>query len=441
MRLFCSSTRTHFCTRMKTLRSGTAWMSSMPRILFKSILWVSLLPLIASPGTLAASTSLGVSFEGVQATVAIGLGIPHATALDVAGNLYVTDLIDSQVLKIPRGATSVNCTVSGSCISLGGGFAQPTGVAVDANGTVFVTDASTQSLYKITAVGTQTTVVSGLASPSGIALASDGTAFVAVSNAILRITAAGVASTFATGPAQPGGVALGANGTLYVADVAGNQIVQFSPGGAQTTLATGLSAPQSIALDGAGNLYVTDTGNNRIVSVPAAGSGYLCPLNCTILAVQTSSPSGVSSDASGNLYVADTGHNQVVKLTQDAGFGTYPVAASNANPATSLILNYLLYSSSCASPPTIRVLTRGAAGKDFTVDPSVSVCSPGTPDSLSLTVNFAPFSPGLRGGSVEFIDSAGVTQVATYLHGIGKGPQITWTPGVVTNALTTPATP
>jgi sugar lactone lactonase YvrE len=384
----------------------------------------------------AATRSTGVGFQGLQGTVAIGFGIPHGTAIDTAGNVYVTDLIDSRVLKVPRGAAGVNCTVSGTCASIGSGFAQPTGVALDASGNLFVTDASTQSLYKITAAGAQTTVASGLAGASGVAVAPDGSAYVAVSGAIKRVSAAGAVSTFAAGPAQPGGIALSPAGILYVADVSGNRVLEFATGGAQTTLATGLNAPQSVALDGAGNLYVADTGNNRVLALPSTGSGYVCPASCTVLAVTVSSPNGVASDAGGDLYIADTGNNQVVKLASDADFGASPVVASNANPAASITLNYLLYSASCAALPSVSVLTRGTAGKDFTYSAAANVCTPGSgsPDSLAITVNFAPLSPGLRTGSVQFTDSTGVTQVATYLHGVGQGPEITWMPGVVTTA-------
>lgn len=397
--------------------------------------------ILSSPSLLAATRTTGVGFEGLQSTVAIGLGIPHATAIDAAGNLYVTDLIDSQVVKIPRGAASPNCTVTGSCTVIGSGFAQPTGVAVDASGNVYVTDASTQSLYKITPTGVQATIASNLAAPSSLALASDGSIFVAVSGAIVRVSSGGAVSNFAAGPSEPGGLALSSTGTLYLADLTGNRVLAFAPNGAQTTFASGLNAPQSIALDGAGTLYVADTGNNRILSLPSTGAGYVCPADCTVLALQVSTPNGIASDSSGNLYVADTGHGQVVKLAEDADFHTAPVVASNANPAASLTLNYLLYGSSCASPPTVAVLTRGATGKDFTYDPAANVCTPGTPDALAVTVNFAPLSPGLRTGSVQFIDSTGIPQVATYLHGIGKGPQITWTPGVVAPVMTTPSTP
>ena len=398
---------------------------------------VALVVLLGSSSSAhAASRTTGVGFQGLQSTVAIGLGIPHAAAIDAAGNVYVTDLINSKVLKVPRGTSSANCTVAGSCTQIGSGFTQPSAVAVDASGNVFVTDAATESLYKVTPAGAQTVLASGLVGVSGVALAADGTVYLAISGNINRVSPAGVLSHFATGPAQPGGIAVAANGNVYLADISDGSVLQYTPAGVQTTFVSGLSSPQSVALDGTGNLYISDTGNNRILTVPATGPAYVCPADCTVLALQVGSPSGIASDASGNVYVADTGHQQLVKLTQDADFGASPIVASNANPAASLTLNYLLYGSSCASPPTVSVLTRGAANRDFTATPSASVCTPGTPDSLAVTVNFAPLSPGLRTGSVQFLDATGVPQVGTYLHGVGKGPLITWTPGVITAAIT-----
>ena len=408
-----------------------------PRVwLSKTLLVVTLLATVCHDPIRGQVRASGVGFEGLQSTIAIGLGIPHATAIDGAGNVYVTDLIDSEVLRISHGAAGANCTVRGDCTPIGSGFAQPTAVAVDAAGDVFVTDASTQDLYKITPAGAQTTLATGLLSPSGVALASDGTIYVAVSGAIKRVRVGGAVSTFATGPAEPGGLALSTSGNLYLADTGNDRVLAFAAGGAQTTLAIGLNGPKSIALDGAGNLYVTDTGNNRVLLVPTTGVGYVCPGECTVLAVQASTPNGVASDASGNLYVADTGHGQVVKLAQDAEFGVSPVVATNANPATSLTLNYRLYGSSCAAPPAVSVLTRGAANKDFSYAATANICTPGAPDSLAVVVKFAPLSPGLRTGSVQFIDSTGIPQVATYLHGVGKGPRITWIPGVVTSPMT-----
>jgi sugar lactone lactonase YvrE len=388
----------------------------------------------ALPGT-ACAASPGAVFQGQQATVAIGLGIPHATAVDAAGNIYVTDLIDSRVFRIQRASSGLNCTVAGSCTSIGSGFVQPAAIAVDAQGSVYVADASTQSLYKITTAGTQTTLASNLSGASGIALASDGGIYVAVTGSVKRVSAAGAVTTFATGPAQPGGIWLAAGGKIYVADVSGNRVVAIAPGGVQSTVATGLNAPQSVALDNAGNLYITDTGNNRVVSVPATAVGYVCPADCAISAANVKTPGGVSSDANGSLYIADTGDQQLVKLAMDADFGTSTVNAPGGTAPTAITLNYLLNSSSCASPPTVKVLTRGTSAKDFTYNSAENVCTHGASDLLSITVRFAPLSPGLRRGSVQLTDSTGISQVATYLHGIGTGPEITWTPGVVTTAV------
>ena len=397
----------------------------------------TLISFAASPPTVfSASRTAGVGFLGLQSTVAIGLGIPYGTAIDAASNLYVTDLIDSKVLKIPRGATNSNCTVTGSCTEIGSGFVQPIALAVDSSGNLYVADAAIQSLYKVTPAGTQTVIATGLVGVSGVALAADGTAYLAVAGHIVKISPGGVSSVFANSSAQPGGIAVSANGTIYLADLGGGKVFAYSAAGASSIVALGLSSPQSLALDGAGNLYISDTGNDRILAISATGNGFVCPADCTALAIQTIMPSGVASDPSGNLYLADTGNQRVVKLTQDADFGASPVVSSNTVAATSLTLNYLLYSSTCASPPTVSVLTRGAVDKDFTSNPAASVCTPGTPDALAVTVNFAPLSPGLRTGSVQFMDATGVPQVATYLHGVGKGPLITWTPGVVTAAIT-----
>ena len=175
---------------------------------------IAVVALSASPlRLLAASRTTGVGFQGLQSTVAIGFGIPHAAALDAAGNLYVADLINSTVVRIPRGASSANCTVSGSCIRLGSGFIQPNGIAVDAAGNVFVVDGSTLNLYKITPSGTQTVVASNLPGAFGLALASDGTAYIAASGSILRVSPSGITSSFASGPSQPGGLAVGPTGT------------------------------------------------------------------------------------------------------------------------------------------------------------------------------------------------------------------------------------
>ena len=388
--------------------------------------------------TMAAAASRGAVFAGLQTTVVIGLGIPNAAAIDAAGNLYVTDLIDSKVYKIARGTAGANCTVTGSCTEIGSGFVQPVSVAIDASGDAFIADAATQDLYKVTSAGTQTIVATGLTGVSGVAIGTDGTAYLAVAGAIEQVSPAGVLGPFATSSTRPGGIAVDSNGTVYVADPGGGKVVAYSAAGIPIILASGLSSPQAIALDGLGNLYVSDSGTNRVLSVPVTGNGYVCPADCSLLNLQTASPSGVASDLSGHLYVADPGNQRVVKLSQDADFGVSPVVATNATPATTLTLDYQLYSSSCAAPPTVRVLTRGAANKDFTSSPAASVCTPGTPDALAVTVNFAPLSPGLRLGSVQFIDATGVPETATYLHGVGKGPLITWTPGVVTPALSSP---
>jgi hypothetical protein len=121
-----------------------------------------------------------------------------------------------------------------------------------------------------------------------------------------------------------------------------------------------------------------------------------------------------------------------VKVAQDVDFGSVSVAA--ATP-TSRTLTYTLTGSDCSAANSVNVLTQGAPNKDFTFTAGNSSCTPGTPTVFSLVVNLTPRFAGLRTGAVQLTDSSGNVQATTYLHGIGTGPQITWTPGVQTTVV------
>lgn len=393
--------------------------------------------LILSAISITRASDTGAVLRGLQVTVATGLNTPSGTAVDAGGDIYVADVYNGRVLKLPRASTGLSCGTG--CTVAGSGFLRPNAIALDTSGNIYVTDAGAQSLSRITAAGAQTTLATGLSGVSGVAVVADGTIFVAFAGAVARVASGGVVNSFVSGPAVPGGIAADGSGNVFLADTANNRVLRFSPAGRQSTVAAGLNAPQAVALDTMGNVYIADTGNNRVVSIAASATGAVCPAACTIAAAQVSVPAGVSVDASGNLYIADTGNNQVVKLAQDADFGTFAVVASNAAPRATLTLNYLLYSSSCAAPPAVAVLLHGVPGKDFTSSATDNVCTPGTPDALAIKVKFAPLFPGLRTGVVQMTDATGNSQVATYLHGNGTGPQITWTPGVVSTVLASPS--
>jgi streptogramin lyase len=195
-------------------------------------------------------------------------GAAMSTAVDGAGNVYVTDQSNATLRKItPDGQVT---TVAGSAGQLGSQdglgpqarFNGPTGIAVDSQGNVFVTDGGT-TIRKMTPDG-QVTTLAGMAGQYGF---TDGT---------------GTAARFN----HPYGITIDSSGTVYVADTANAAIRKISPGGAVTTLTFTLGSlgsagaatvrpllvwPTGIAVDGNGNVFVEDWIGLNILQISPTG--------------------------------------------------------------------------------------------------------------------------------------------------------------------------
>ena len=256
------------------------------------------------------------SSNGVGA--AAGFSGPAGTAADGNGNIYVADAGNSTIRKITAGGTVTTFAgvagVAGSTDGTGAAalFNAPNGVAVDSAGNIYVADTKNDTIRKITAGGTVTTLA-GVAGQTGsgdgpggsarfngpYAVAVDGAGNVYVTdffNATIRkIDISGTVSTLA-GTAgemgftdstgflarfnQPYGLAVDGSGNVFVADTYNRAIRKVTPGGAVTTLngpQTRFYYPQGIAIDAAGNLYVSDGDNQAVcegavVTAPPAGS-------------------------------------------------------------------------------------------------------------------------------------------------------------------------
>jgi DNA-binding beta-propeller fold protein YncE len=89
---------------------------------------------------------------GAQLMVAAGLSYPTGVAVDGAGDVFIADAGNGQVVEVTPGGiqTTVPATVLGS----------PQGVAVDGAGDVFIADAGNQQVVEVTPSGVQTTVPS-----------------------------------------------------------------------------------------------------------------------------------------------------------------------------------------------------------------------------------------------------------------------------------------
>ena len=117
---------------------------------------IRLVALDGTISTIAGSGTSGFSGDGGQATSA-ALNSPAATALDVAGNLYISDSSNNRVRKI-NAATGVIDTVVGSAnesFSGDGGDADQAGLygpyalAIDGTGNLFVADVLHNRIRKV----------------------------------------------------------------------------------------------------------------------------------------------------------------------------------------------------------------------------------------------------------------------------------------------------
>ena len=151
---------------------------------------------------------------------------PFGLTVDAAGVLYAADLGNSVVRRIMADGTVTTFAGSAGLTGNADGqgtaarFDHPSSVAVDGAGNVYVIDTPNQTVRKISAGGS----VSTLAGTPGLGGRADGT---------------GAAARFF----YPSGIAVTSAGTVYVADTGNHTLRGITAAGAVTTLAgaTGLS--------------------------------------------------------------------------------------------------------------------------------------------------------------------------------------------------------
>ncbi len=173
---------------------------------------------------------------------------PQGAALDLAGNLYVADCLNSSIRKVTPGG--VVTTLAGKPQQRGfidgtgqsAQFYYPIGVAVDAAGNVYVGDTYNNAIRKVTPARVVTTLGGNpnLYNGDGIG------------------TAAGFYS--------PTGIAVGGNGNLYIADSNNNLIRMATVVPPVLTLTTNPGQTVATILSGgfAVNVVLTNSVNYRI---------------------------------------------------------------------------------------------------------------------------------------------------------------------------------
>jgi uncharacterized protein (TIGR03437 family) len=342
------------------------------------------LTVVAGNGTTGFSGDGGPATSAALGLISTGCGM----ATDPAGNLYFADAINYRVRKVDTRGTIVTVAGSGQPSSGtangDGGPAVdatllPVGVAVDLAGNLYISDGNRQ-IRKVNAAGTISTIASLGGCP---ATDLNGDIFLASTSIIQKITSSGVLTTVAGngilsfsgdgGPATAAsinmddvesfaGITVDSSGNLYIADFVNQRVRKVNSSGIITTIAGNgasglagdggsavnaeLNGPVGVAVNSAGTLFVADNGNQRVRQISASGvigtfagngdyqfSGDGGPASAATL----SAPGGIALDAEGNLFLTDG--NRVRKIvpsgiiTTVAGTGV-PEFSGDGGPAS-----------------------------------------------------------------------------------------------------------
>ena len=322
-------------------------------------------------------------------------------AMDGAGNLYVADHANNQVIELPFGSFTQRTVVSS-------GLASPTAVALDGAGNLYISDTGNGRVAVVpneqtglNGLDISTVDIAGLGAPIGIAVDGSGNLYVAdgIANDVIEVPpGGGTPATIASALPSPWGVAVDSSGNVYVS--ANNAVTEYQPPftGTPIPVGSGYSNPHGVAVDASGTVWVADTGNSRIVRVAPAGGS-----QATLAFPGTANPQSVAADAAGNLYVTSAGSVYVLNRTQSPAlvFGNTFVG-STSGPQTLTVSdagNQLLTISSLALSANFTQIPSGET--DCTASTQLSSSA-----QCSIAVAFAPILSGTLTGSFSVTDNA-----------------------------------
>ncbi len=191
--------------------SGNIYISDVGNEVIRKITPAGVVTTYAGTGTPGSTNGIGTSAAFYH---------PVQLCVDNAGNMYVADEKDNNMIRKIVLSTGVVTTLAGqttagftNATGTSAQFNLPCGVAVDGAGNVYVADYNNNVIRKITSAGVVTTFAG-----SGSVGSANGT---------------GTAATFN----HPYSLAIDASGNLYVADRLNFMIRMITPVGVVTTLA------------------------------------------------------------------------------------------------------------------------------------------------------------------------------------------------------------
>jgi uncharacterized protein (TIGR03437 family) len=335
------------------------------RLSSAALLAIAALPAFGQ--TYAVSTFAGGGFMVNVPGTSANLNSP-GVAVDQAGNVFFAETSLSVVLRLDAKTNLLTLFAGNGTSGFSGddGLAvnaqlnAPVSLAVDLAGDVFISDAGNGRVRKVTN-GVITTVAGGGTSSadnvpatterfyelSGIAVDTAGNLYITdgLGQLGVRKVSGGIITTAVPNVQMPYAVAVDAAGAFYVINghMHNTEVIKYSNGQTQVLATIGLPgqspnpaqyliSPQAIAVDSTGKVYVSDPGDNRVLTVSGgvitlvAGTGVqgYTGDGGSALSAQLSNPAGIAFDPSGNLYIAAGGIRKVSggNITTVAGSAT-----------------------------------------------------------------------------------------------------------------------
>ena len=346
----------------------------------------------ASVSVLAGNGANGYSGDGGPATSA-ELSAVQGVALDLANNLYISDLSHHSIRRVSA-ATGIISTIVGTGTAgytgdggpaINAALYEPYSIWVDKTGNLYIPDTGNHVVREVSPLAFPATSVTSSSTPQNLLLQTTSaqtiTSFtVPVSQGnkqeytVGKITGCAVDGvttnpvgtictipiTFSPGypglrpvPIQAvtsaGNINIGLNGLGVgplaaltpgiITTIAGSGSSNYTGDGGPATSA-GIYEPQGVALDNAGNLYFADFYHHAIRKIGAA-SGVITTVagngtqgfggdGGSATSAQLNYPEGISLDSAANLYIADSGNHRVRKVDAATGIMT-TVAGNGAN--------------------------------------------------------------------------------------------------------------
>jgi len=273
--------------------------------------------------TYAGNGTFGFSGDDGQATAA-QLYSCGEIAVDTLGNVYIADNGNHRVRKV--NAIGIISTIAGTGTPGYSGdngpataaeFNSPYGIAVDINGNIYVSDGGNYHIRKINPSG----IISTIAGDGVTGYSGDGFAATDAQIAAGGIATDNIGNVYFVDQHLNHVRKVDTSGIITT--VAGDGTAGFGGDGSPAT-SSQLNNPHGVAIDKTGNIYIADDGNSRVRKVnpsgiisTIAGNGIdaFCCDNGPATNAELFNPLDVSFDNKGNVYIADYEESRIRKVT------------------------------------------------------------------------------------------------------------------------------